>query len=93
MYWGRLMNRWMQIVALLAMTAMPAMTAPASATVVFGHDVYIGGHDFSYQAYDRQHRGVIYLYDRTPPHPGCRWTQDGRGGYVKVCHLRRLNRP
>lgn len=72
---------------LAAATTLPA-TAPASAEVRFGKNVRIGGHDFSNQTFNRKRRAVIHLYDRTPRNPGCVWRADGRGGKVKVCHLR-----
>lgn len=67
-----------------------AAPSPAAATVRFGNNVFIGGHDFSNQTYDRRHRAVIHLYGRTPPRQGCAWYPDGRGGHVKICHLRRI---
>ncbi|GGC59730.1 hypothetical protein [Chelatococcus reniformis] len=66
-----------------------AAAAPASAEVRFGRNVYVGGHDFSHQTFNKKRRGVIHLYDRTPRNQGCTWRVDGRGGKVKVCHLRR----
>jgi len=66
-------------------------SAPAFAEVRFGHNVHIGGHDFSNQTFDRNHRAKIYLYDRPPRHAGCTRQSDGRGGEVKVCHLQNLH--
>ena len=65
---------------------------PAAATVRFGGNVFIGGHDFSHQSFDRKHRAVIHLYDRAPRHAGCAWHADRHGGRVKVCHLGRIRR-
>ncbi len=80
--------------ALYALIALAALavggSSPASALVRFGPNVFIGGHDFSHQTFGPGRRAIIYLYPRTPRHAGCRWHADGRGGRVKVCHLRRL---
>jgi len=69
-------------------TLSASATAPASAEVRFGKNVRIGGHDFSNQTFNRKRRAVIHLYNRTPRNPGCVWRADGRGGKVKICHLR-----
>ncbi|CAM5766154.1 hypothetical protein [Bosea minatitlanensis] len=71
--------------------ALPAVSA-AQAEVRFGRNVRVGGHDVSNQRFDRNRRAVIHLYDRTPERQGCVWRADGRGGKVKICHLRRLRR-
>ncbi len=63
---------------------------PATAEVRFGRNVYIGGHDFSHQRYDRKHRAVIRLYDRRLRREGCASRSDGRGGRIKICHLRKI---
>ena len=63
---------------------------PALARVNLGNNVHIGGHDFSNQIYDRKHRAVIYLYDKTQRNEGCAWHADGHGGRVKTCHLKRI---
>ena len=68
---------------------LAAACLPCGATVRFGNNVRIGGHDVSNQTFDRKHRGLYILYDRKPPREGCRRHADGRGGSVKVCHLRR----
>ncbi len=49
-------------------TALACPVSPALALVRFGHNVFVGGHDFSNQTYDARHRAVIHLYDRTPSH-------------------------
>jgi len=66
-------------------------STPASAEVRFGHNVRVGGHDFSNQTFDQKHRAEVYLYNREPRHAGCSRHPDGRGGEVKVCHLKTLN--
>lgn len=79
-------------VATVLVSAVTLATAPgASAEVRLGDNVRIGGHDFSNQTYNARRRGRIHLYDRAPPRQGCVWRADGRGGKVKVCHLRRRN--
>ncbi|MGA8169300.1 MAG: hypothetical protein WB816_00445 [Methylocystis sp.] len=80
------------IAALVAACLAGAISAPAFAEVRFGRNVYIGGHDFSGQRFDRRHRAEIYLYTRQPKNSGCGTRADGRGGWVKVCHLRTLRR-
>ena len=77
-----------RISGFLAALVALALALPAAAGVNFGRNVRIGGHDFSRQHFDRKHRGLIYLYKGQPRDPGCRWHSDGRGGRVKVCHLR-----
>lgn len=80
-----------RILTVLVLIAM-AVACPASAEVRFGRGVRIGGHDFSHQTYGRGRRLDVTLYDRSPPRAGCTWRTDGRGGRVKVCHLRRGGR-
>ena len=63
--------------------------APASAEVRFGDNVYVGGHNFSNQRFNRRNRAVIHLHEGRPRNPGCVWRADGRGGRVKICHLQR----
>ncbi len=75
--------------ALLLLAAW-GTASPAGAVVRFGRNVFIGGHDFSHQTYDRKHRAVIHLYDYTPRNAGCVWHADRHGGRVKVCHLRTI---
>lgn len=75
---------------LLAAVAMAGAIAPARAEVRFGKNVRVGGHDFSNQTYNRRRRAEIRLYDRNPRNPGCVWRADGRGGKLKLCHLRRI---
>jgi hypothetical protein len=82
------MLRVMRLAAFVAALSAVAITAaPALAEVRFGKNVFIGGHDFSHQTFDRRHRAKIFLYERRPAHAGCRWRADGSGGKVKVCHL------
>lgn len=79
--------------ALTLLTVSPMllpMTTAAQAEVRFGRNVRVGGHDFSNQTFNRNRRAVIHIYDRTPSRPGCVWRADGRGGKVKICHLRRI---
>lgn len=84
-------SRYMAAALLLAAMAMAgASPAPARAEVRFGKNVRIGGHDFSDQTYNRQRRAEIRLYDHNPRNPGCVWRADGRGGKVKLCHIRRI---
>ena len=64
--------------------------SPATATVHFGADVFVGGHDFSHRTYDRRHRGIVHLYDRPIRHPGCVTRRDGRGGTLQTCRLHRI---
>ena len=76
--------------ALVVCGTLLGASCPASALVRFGNNVFIGGHDFSHQTYDRTHRAIVHLYNRTPPGAGCRWRPDGHGGRVKICHLGRI---
>jgi hypothetical protein len=62
---------------------------PASAEVRFGKNVRIGGHDVSNQTFTKRRRGVFYIYENSPPKPGCRWHNNGDGSKTKVCHLKR----
>ncbi|QGM96821.1 hypothetical protein [Methylocystis parvus] len=66
------------------------LTGCAQGEVRFGKNVYVGGHDFSHQTFDRNHRAVVHLYDHEPRNAGCRMRADKAGGSVKTCHLRRL---
>jgi len=75
------------VASLLGLTA-----APVCAEVRFGRNVFVGGHDFSHQRFDRRHRAEVYLYGRRPRNAGCQTHADGRGGRVKECHLRMLHR-
>jgi hypothetical protein len=72
----------------LALVVVLLATGGAQAEVNFGRNVYVGGHDFSHQRFDQKHRAKVYLYKQTPPHAGCNWRADGRGGNEKICHLR-----
>ena len=70
-----------------------ALTPQAQAEVSFVHGVNNSGHHISHQTFSRKRRAVVHLYDRAPPgRGGCAWRADGRGGRVKVCHLRRIGR-
>ena len=76
--------------SLLACVMAFAWIAPAAqADVVFGSHVHIGGHDVSHQRFDRHRRGVFYLYDRPPHHPGCAWRRNDDGSRTKVCRFQR----
>ncbi len=71
--------------------ALSVVTASgAGAEVNFGRNVFVGGHDFSHQRFDKNHRAKVYLYNETPKHAGCYWRADGRAGREKICHLRKL---
>ena len=54
------------------------MAGTTQAEVRFRRNVRVGGHDFSNQTFNRNRRA------------GCVWRADGRGGKVKICHLRRI---
>jgi hypothetical protein len=58
---------------------------PAAAEVHFGSNVFIGGHNFSHQAYNRHHRLHVMLYDHPIRGAGC----VTRGG-LRTCRLRRI---
>jgi hypothetical protein len=75
------------VLCLALLLAALALATPASALVRFGHNVFIGGHDFSNQTYGPKRRAVITLYRHRPAHEGCVWRRDGHGGRVKICHL------
>jgi hypothetical protein len=82
------MNRF----GLLACVVVFAWAAPAAqAEVVFGHNVYIGGHNVSHQRFDRHRRGEFYLYDRRPRHAGCAWRRNGDGSHTKLCRFQTLH--
>lgn len=66
-----------------------AAIAPAVAEVRFGKNVRIGGHDVSNQTFTKNRRGRYYIYNATPPRPGCRWVAHRDGSRTKVCHLKR----
>ena len=63
---------------------------PAVAEVHFGSNVFIGGHDFSHQSFNRHHRLHVELYDHPIHGGGCVIRSDGRGGMVKTCRLQRI---
>lgn len=86
-FWHRLFVATL-IIGAMALLAASVLPSPAAAEVRFGKNVRVGGHDFSNQTFNRKRRAVITLYDHTPRNPGCVWRADGRGGKVKVCHLR-----
>ncbi len=79
-------------VAGLATLGLFDLAGPAAAQVHLGGNVFIGGHDFSHQTYDRRHRAVIKLHDRPIRGEGCVTRADGRGGTVKTCRLRTIRR-
>ncbi|MEQ1718368.1 MAG: hypothetical protein ABL907_20695 [Hyphomicrobium sp.] len=74
---------------ILGLTCAVTLATPASAEVRFGKNVRIGGHDVSNQTFTRKRRGVFYIYNKTPPKPGCSWHNNGDGSKTKVCHLKR----
>lgn len=82
----------MRLLLVVACGLIAGSVLPAAATVRLGRNVYVGGHDVSNRTYDRNNRAVIHLYDRTPRRAGCASHPDGRGGRVRVCHLRRKPR-
>ncbi|WP_047457073.1 hypothetical protein [Rhizobium rhizogenes] len=72
----------------LTCTVLAATPAPVAASEVrFGKNVRVGGHDFSNQTFDSNHRARIYLYNHKPQREGCVWRKGGHGGRVKICHL------
>lgn len=73
-----------------ALLALAAYAAPAAADVHFGSKVFIGGHDFSHQSFNRHHRLHVHLYDRPIRGAGCVVRRDGRGDVVKTCRLQRI---
>lgn len=79
------------MVRLILCTAAIAMAVPTQAEVRFGENVRIGGHDFSHQTFNARKRGVIYLHKTRPAREGCVWKSDGKGGRVKLCHLKDRN--
>ena len=82
---------WTVLTAAAMLSGAALLFASAGAAEVrFGKNVRIGGHDVSNQTFNRKRRGVYHLYERRPPNEGCTWRSDGRGGRVKVCHLRRI---
>ena len=78
--------------SLLAVTWAVIIAYPATAEVRFGKNVRIGGHDVSNQTFNKKRRGVFYIYDKSPPKPGCSWRDNGDGSKTKVCHLQRKSR-
>lgn len=81
-----------KIIIASALAAGVALCGSALGEVRFGKNVYVGGHDFSNQTFDRKHRAEVHLYDNQPKNAGCRWQADGSGGRVKFCRLRTLHR-
>lgn len=72
------------------LTIMMSLSAsPTSAEVRFGKNVRIGGHDVSNQTFTKKRRGLFIVHDKTPPHPGCHWRNNGDGSKTKVCHFKR----
>ncbi|MET0746402.1 MAG: hypothetical protein ABWY78_23750 [Microvirga sp.] len=80
------------ILPLMICAAIAGLGSPAAAEVRLGPNVRVGGHDFSHQTYGPKSRAVINLYDHKPRNEGCVWRPDGRGGRVKICHLRQIDR-
>lgn len=78
--------------SLLAITWAVIIAYPAAAEVRFGKNVRIGGHDVSNQTFTKKRRGVFYIYDTTPPKPGCSWRNNSDGSKTKVCYLQRKRR-
>lgn len=81
-----------KIIIASALAAGVALCGSALGAVRFGKNVYVGGHDFSNQTFDRKHRAEVHLYDNQPKNAGCRWQADRSGGRVKFCRLRTLHR-
>jgi plastocyanin len=76
--------------SLIAGLVSLGLVAPAArAEVVFGNNVHIGGHDVSHQRFDSRHRGVFYLHEGRPRHPGCTVRRNYDGSHTKVCHYHR----
>lgn len=90
------MNRHYAIATLLLTFLLGAtilvVAVPAAAEVRFGKNVRIGGHDVSNQTFTKKRRGVFYIYDKTPPKPGCHWRDNGDGSKTKICHLKHKSR-
>ena len=78
--------------ALAVLVLLAAHTTPADATVRFGKNVRIGGHDVSNQTFTKKRRGRYYIYNGNPRRPGCRWVKHRDGSRTKVCHLKRKRR-
>jgi hypothetical protein len=72
----------------IALAILCAASTGASGEVRLGHDVYVGGHDFSNQTFNPKRRAEVNLYEHEPRNAGCRWQTDPAGGRVKICHLR-----
>lgn len=79
--------KWAGALCVAALLAGGA-TGAAQAEVRFGKNVRVGGHDFSGQRFNAKRRGRIYLYQREPARPGCRWVRNADGGRTKICHLK-----
>jgi hypothetical protein len=62
-----------------------ASAGPAGAEVHFGNNVFIGGHNFSHQTYNRHHRLHVMLYDHPIRGAGC-----VTRGAVRTCRLQRI---
>ena len=67
------------------MLGLLVAAGPAAAEVHFGNNVFIGGHNFSHQSFNRHHRLHVTLYDHPIRGGGC----VTRGG-VKRCRLQRI---
>ena len=52
--------------------AILAFVPPALADVHFGKNVRIGGSDVSNQTFTKKRRGLYFIYNQAPPHPGQR---------------------
>ncbi|KAF2989988.1 hypothetical protein OGR47_17765 [Methylocystis sp. MJC1] len=81
-----------KVIIASALAVAVALCGSAFGEVRFGKNVYVGGHDFSHQTFDRKHRAEVHLYDNQSKNAGCRWQADGSGGRVKLCRLRSLHR-
>ena len=75
---------------ILAIALLGLAATPAPAEVHFGSNVFIGGHDFSHQSFDRRHRLHVELYDHPIRGASCVVRRDSRGGLAKTCRLRRI---
>ena len=60
-------------------------SGPAAAQVHFGNSVFIGGHNFSHQTFNRHHRLHVMLYDHPIRGAGC-----VTRGELRTCRLQRI---
>ena len=73
------------VLALLLGLSLVGAAGPSMAEVRFGNNVFIGGHNFSHQTYNRHHRLHVTLYDHPIRGAGC-----VTRGSVRTCRLQRI---